>query len=202
MAQYFENDPETKSNPQLHQAIVQGNSFLFETDHGVFSKKGLDFGTRTLLETILKKSLQGTILDFGCGYGPIGIILAKSTKNPVTMIDINRRSLELAKQNARLNQVTVHIKESNFFEQVDTVYDYIVSNPPIRVGKENLYRILFEAKQYLKLQGQLWIVVHKDQGAKTVARDLEKAYQVEIVEKNKGFYIICATKIDNLQYFC
>lgn len=193
MAHYFENDNNLKSKEQAHQIKINQQEFNFITDYGVFSKKGLDFGTRTLLESILKEEIKGTILDFGCGYGPIGIILAKTTNSDVTMVDINYRSLNLAQKNAEKNQVIANIKYSNFYEEIEQSYDYIVSNPPIRVGKEALYKILFEAKKHLNPKGQLWIVIHKDQGAKTVVRDLEKQYQVKIVDKNKGFYIICAT---------
>ena len=81
---------------------------------------------------------------------------------------------------------------SNIYENIDKKYDFIISNPPIRVGNEILYKILFGAKNYLKDNGELWIVINKDQGAKTVMKNLEKEYTVELVEKNKGFYIIKA----------
>ena len=68
----------------------------------------------------------------------------------------------------------------------------IVSNPPIRVGKKILYEILFDAKKYLNKNGELWIVVNKQQGAKSLIKDLEKAYKVEVKDKVSGFYIICA----------
>ena len=70
----------------------------------------------------------------------------------------------------------------------------IVSNPPIRVGKEILYQLLFGAKEHLKERGELWIVIHKDQGAKSTAKALEKEYEVEIKNKSRGFFIIRAVK--------
>ena len=91
-----------------------------------------------------------------------------------------------------INTIWINIFESNIYENINKKYDYIVTNPPIRVGKKILYQILFEAKEYLKENGELWLVIHKDQGAKTLAKDLEKEYEVEIKNKNKGFYIICA----------
>ena len=100
--------------------------------------------------------------------------------------------MKLAKKNAELNKVNINIFESNIYENVKKKYDYIVTNPPIRVGKKILYQILFEAKEHLNKNGELWLVIHKDQGAKTLAKDLEKEYNVEIKNKNKGFYIICA----------
>ncbi len=193
MAHYFENDETLKHDIQKSVAIIHNKQFIFYTDRGVFSKKGLDFGTRTLLETIDCNQIHGKVLDFGCGYGPIGIYIAHESDAEVHMIDINRRSLELARKNVNTNHVNVQIYESNLYENVDDVFDYIISNPPIRVGKTILYQILEEAKKHLKPHGQLWIVIHKDQGAKTTMEFLSQFYSVELKNKNKGFYIICGT---------
>ena len=190
MNQYFENNENLKSEIQIKKVKIKNNDFEFMTDNGVFSKKGLDFGTRSLLETIDTDAITGNVLDFGCGYGPIGIYIASMTNAHVHMIDINRRSLELARKNVNLNHVNVTIYESNIYENVTEKFDYIISNPPIRVGKTILYKILFEAKEHLNKNGKLIIVINKDQGAKSVMKDLEKEYQVHLLDKNKGFYII------------
>lgn len=197
MAHYFENDDTLKSKERQILVKINNINFSFLTDYGVFSKNGLDFGTRTLLETLDTSKISGKVLDFGCGYGPIGIYIAKTTNSEVHMIDINRRVLELARKNVSLNHVNVNIYESNIYEKVTEQFDYIISNPPIRVGKEILYKILFEAKEYLKENGELWIVVNKDQGAKSLVKDLEKEYSVEIKNKKKGFYIIQCLKTKN-----
>lgn len=196
LAHYFEND-ETLKSVRKNKTVKIGNQlFYFDTDNGVFSKKGLDFGTRTLLETIDLSKIHGNVLDFGCGYGPIGIYIASNTDSKVHMIDINRRSLELARKNVNLNHVNVQVYESDIYQNVTETFDFIISNPPIRVGKKILYQILMDAKNYLNPNGQLWIVINKNQGAKTVVDDLKQIYEVKVVTKNKGFYIICATKKD------
>lgn len=192
MGHYFTNDNNLKSEIKNIEVVIKDTKYIFSTDNGVFSKKGLDFGTRALLETLDLEKIKGRVLDFGCGYGPIGIFIASQTDAEVDMIDINDRSLKLALKNSQLNKVKVNIFESNMYENINGKYDYIVSNPPIRVGKEILYKILFGAKNHLTKNGQLWIVVNKDQGAKSLAKDLEKEYLVEIVDKIKGFYIIKA----------
>ncbi len=197
MAHYFENDDTLKSKERQILVKINNINFSFLTDYGVFSKNGLDFGTRTLLETLDTSKISGKVLDFGCGYGPIGIYIAKTTNSEVHMIDINRRVLGLARKNVSLNHVNVNIYESNIYEKVIEQFDYIISNPPIRVGKEILYKILFEAKEHLKENGELWIVVNKDQGAKSLVKDLEKEYSVEIKNKKKGFYIIQCLKAKN-----
>ena len=194
MAHYFTNE-EIKSEIKEINILFQDKKFKMFTDNGVFSKKGLDYGTRALLEKIPYQELKGDILDFGCGYGPIGIIVSSLTNLEVDMIDVNFRSMKLAKKNALANNVKVNIFESNIYENITKKYDYIITNPPIRVGKEILYKILFGAKEHLKPNGELYFVINKDQGAKSVARDLEKIFLVSIIDKNKGFYIIkCQNK--------
>ena len=189
MAHYFTNE-EIKSEIKEINILFQDKKFKMFTDNGVFSKKGLDYGTRALLEKIPYQELKGDILDFGCGYGPIGIIISSLTNLEVDMIDVNFRSMKLSKKNASANNVKVNIFESNIYENITKKYDYIITNPPIRVGKEILYKILFGAKEHLKPNGELYFVINKAQGAKSVARDLEKIFLVSIIDKNKGFYII------------
>lgn len=191
MSHYFTNDS-IESNEQIISCKINDISFSFYTDNGVFSKKGLDFGTRSLLENLDIENLKGDILDFGCGYGPIGIYISKIKNIQVDMVDINLRSISLTKKNALLNNVEINAFESNIYENINKKYDFIISNPPIRVGKKILYEILFNASKYLKDDGELWIVINKDQGAKTVLKDLKEKYKVELINKNKGFYIIKA----------
>lgn len=193
MSYYFDKNTSVESKEAITKALIGGKTYTFKTDNNVFSKRGLDFGTRTLLESLDINNISGDVLDFGCGYGPIGIYIKSNTDANVDMLDINERALNLARENARLNKVDANIFESDLYSNVSKKYDFIVSNPPIRVGKEILYKILLGAKDYLKDNGQLWIVVNKNQGAKTVIKELEKQYMVRIVCKNKGFFVICAT---------
>lgn len=193
MGHYFINE-DLEHNKKIIKVIIKNEDFSFITDNGVFSKNGLDFGTRTLLENLDYKNINGKILDFGCGYGSIGIIVSKFTGLEVDMLDINKRSIELAKENSKLNKVKTNIFESNIYENVQDKYDYIISNPPIRVGNEILYKILFEAKDHLNDNGKLIIVVNKDQGAKSLMEKLKKFYNVNLIAKNKGFFVILCSK--------
>lgn len=190
MAHYFENDENVKSKEKTIHFELFNKLYTFKTDNNVFSKQGLDFGTRTLLENIDIKNINGDVLDFGCGYGPIGITIKSNINCNVDMIDINNRALNLAKKNALLNQVDVNIFESNIYSNVDKKYDYIITNPPIRVGKKILYEILFKAKEHLKLNGHLIFVINKAQGAKSTIKDLEQTYIIKVLGKNKGFFVI------------
>ena len=190
MAFYFDKNTNVESNEVTTRAEIGGKLYTFKTDNNVFSKKGLDFGTRSLLESIDVKSVSGDVLDFGCGYGPIGIYIKSNTNANVDMIDINERALNLARSNASINKVDVNIFESDIYSNVTKKYDYIITNPPIRVGKKILYEILIGAKEHLKEKGHLIFVINKDQGAKSTMKDMEKYYSVKLIEKNKGFYII------------
>ena len=190
MSYYFDKNTTVESKEVTTRAEIGGRLYTFKTDNNVFSKKGLDFGTRTLLESIDIKNIDGDVLDFGCGYGPIGIYVKSNTEANVDMIDINERALNLARSNAKINKVDVNIFESNIYSNISKKYDYIITNPPIRVGKKILYEILIGAKEYLKENGRLIFVINKDQGAKSTMKDMEKYYNVKLIEKNKGFFII------------
>ena len=189
MAFYFDNKPESKSCEQLIRCEINGSIYNFYTDNDVFSKKYLDFGTRTLLEVIDISNIKGDVLDFGCGYGPIGIIVKSNCECNVDMVDINNRAINLSIKNAKLNRVDVNIFESDIYSNVNKKYDFIITNPPVRVGKKILYEILFGAKDYMKEDGSLYLVINKDQGAKSLKKDLEECYNVATLKKNKGFYV-------------
>ena len=190
MGYYFDKNTNVESKEVTTRAEIGGKLYTFKTDNNVFSKKGLDFGTRTLLESINIKNISGDVLDFGCGYGPIGIYIKSNTAANVDMIDVNIRALNLARNNAIINKVDVNVFESDIYSNVDKKYDYIITNPPIRVGKKILYEILINAREHLKDKGHLIFVINKDQGAKSTMKDMEKYYSVKLIEKNKGFYVI------------
>ena len=195
MSQYFDEIPDSKSDVRKHTAIISNQKYDFFTDNGVFSKSGIDDATKYLLETYTKSknisAIKGKVLDFGCGYGLIGIYMANNCTADIDMIDINERAIELAKKNIQLNNVKANIYKSNIYSNVTSKYDLIITNPPIRVGKIILHQILFDAKDHLNKDGELWLVISKNQGAKSLARDLQNIYEVEIVNKIKSFYIIC-----------
>ncbi|MBQ7137286.1 MAG: class I SAM-dependent methyltransferase [Bacilli bacterium] len=190
MGQYFSND-ELKSELRIFTTHIFDREYSFYTDNGVFSKDKLDFGTRTLLESIPIHDLTGNVLDVGCGYGVIEVILGKVTSANYEGLDVNRRALHLAEMNAKLNGVTnVRFYESNTYECVNKKYNFIITNPPIRAGKKVVYDIVMNARNYLLDNGVLYIVIRKEQGAKSMMRDLEKYYKVEVINKNKGFFVI------------
>jgi ribosomal protein L11 methyltransferase (prmA) len=194
MGQYFTNDNSIPSKLVKTRAVVLNNSFIFYTDNGVFSKDGLDFGSRLLLENIPLTEIGESLLDVGCGYGVFGIILNKILGVKVTMCDVNRRALHLAEKNIKENKCSdCSVIESNCYQNINSKYSTIITNPPIRAGKEVVYEILEGAKDYLFPGGRLFFVVRKEQGAKSIISDMQKIYNVEVLERKKGFFIIKCT---------
>ena len=190
MGQYFDND-KLPSKMVKTECFVLGKKFIFNTDNGVFSKDGLDFGSRLLLESIPLEEVGGKVLDVGCGYGVFGIVINKLTSCCVDMVDVNLRAIHLSQINIKENHCSnVNAFESNVYENIDSKYTTIITNPPIRAGKKVVYDIVMNAKDYLEDNGKLFLVIRKEQGAKSLIRDLEKIYSVKILEKKKGFFIL------------
>lgn len=173
-------------------------TYSFISDNGVFSKDNIDFGTRVFLDTLLKREEMGDhILDVGCGYGPIGIIVKKTYPDKtVEMVDVNPRAVLLAKENAQKNNVDVYVHESNIYEQVKGKdYTDILTNPPIRAGKSVIYKIFEEAYEHLCVNGTLWVVIRKQQGANSAVKKINEIFgNCEIVNKEKGYFILKAKK--------
>ena len=190
MAQYFDN-LNLPSKKVKTECFILNRKFIFYTDNGVFSKDGLDFGSRLLLETIPLEEVGGKVLDMGCGYGVLGIVVNKITSCYVDMVDVNLRAMHLANINIKENGCSnINVFESNTYSNINSKYTSIITNPPIRAGKQIVYDIVMNAKDYLEDNGKLFLVIRKEQGAKSLIKDLEKIYDVEILEKKKGFYIL------------
>ncbi|MDD9272124.1 class I SAM-dependent methyltransferase [Paenibacillus sp. GCM10023248] len=194
---YYTQRPTAKRDIQAAQEVLRGKTYTFLTDAGVFSKKGVDYGSKLLIETMQLKE-DARVLDVGCGYGPIGLSAAAiCPKGHVTMVDINERAVELSAENARRNGISnVSILQSDLLEQVkDQRFDAVLTNPPIRAGKEVVHRIFTDAYDCLVEGGSIWVVIQKKQGAPSAMKKLESIYsEVLEVSKDKGYKILKATK--------
>ena len=194
MEHYFTNNENLKSCFRKISYSYMNSSFIFTSDLGVFSKNKVDYGSKVLVETILKDNFTNKkILDVGCGYGFIGIVLSKITNSYVDMIDINKRAVHLSLMNIENNQVQASAFISDAYESVKETYDYIVTNPPIRAGKQKVLEVLLNAKEYLNDNGILYYVIRKDQGAISISEKLKSTYKIELLKKDKGFYVYKAT---------
>lgn len=193
---YFLNNETLRSERKTINYSYGSSLYEFISDNGVFSKNKIDFGSRLLIETYLKnrETKIKNFLDVGCGYGFISIILAKELQIAGLGIDVNKRALKLAEENAKHSQVDVKFVESNIYENVLDTYDLIITNPPIRAGKKVVLEILTKAQEHLNNNGELWFVMRKDQGSLSINKELEKLYNIQVIEKKKGFGIFMAKK--------
>ncbi|MCY7172083.1 16S rRNA (guanine1207-N2)-methyltransferase [Streptococcus gallolyticus] len=193
---YYAENPDSAHDIHELKVTLLGYPFKFLTDSGVFSKKMIDYGSQVLLNT-LDFEKGKTLLDLGCGYGPLGISLAKVQGVQATMVDINNRAIDLAQQNAEKNGVTANIFQSNIYEKVTGTFDYIISNPPIRAGKQVVHTIIADSINYLKDGGSLTIVIQKKQGAPSAKAKMEEIFgNVDILKRDKGYYILRSTKTE------
>ena len=199
MEHYFIAKEHNKDDYFEFEAKCLDNNLIFKSCDDIFSKDRVDYGTNVLIEAVQKNfNLSGDILDIGCGYGVIAIALAKvfSTAN-FYMADINQTAVELSQENIKKNNVE-NIKEillSNGYENIKKSFDYIITNPPIKAGKENLLNILLGAYDHLNNNGKLVFVIKKKHGEDSVRKKLmEKFANVEILKRDSGYYILCASK--------
>lgn len=194
--QYFENNEKLASNITELSFYFRKTHMRFLSDNGVFSKGGIDFGSSLLLRTVDINDAQ-TVLDVGCGYGTIGLTIAKTNPNVfVDMVDVNLRAIDLSKQNKELNSINnAEIFVSNIYENVSKKYDVIVSNPPIRAGKKVVHEISKRSFEFLNDGGKYYAVIQKKQGAESLFKALKEVFNcVEVIEKDKGYWIIEAQK--------
>lgn len=194
---YYTKQPTVQHELHTVEEVLRGRKMVFHTDAGVFSKKGVDYGSKHLIETMqLPPSAQ--ILDVGCGYGPIGLSAALlCPEGHVTMVDINERAVQLAADNAKRNHIeNVTVLQSDLLDQVKgKQFDVVLTNPPIRAGKETVHRIFTDSHECLVSGGTLWVVIQKKQGAPSAMAKLESLYEeVEEVSKDKGYRILKAMK--------
>lgn len=199
MEHYFTNNDNLKSEIREIPFEYNGTLFTFFSDNGVFAKNKIDYASRVLVESFIdnhKEDKNKTILDVGCGYGFMGIVISKILNFKADLIDVNKRAVHLSDRNIKLNKVNAKVYESNIYENVNEKFDYIITNPPIRAGKEVVLNILNNAKEHLNEDGELWFVINKDQGAKSTKKAVSECYNVEEVTKSKGFYIFKAKPVD------
>lgn len=192
--QYYTADPTSASNPVPCAFPYRGYGLNFMTDAGVFSKGELDPGTRLLLDAL--PDLAGDVLDVGCGWGAIGIALAKAYPDcRVTMLDVNRRALALCWDNAARNRVTVECLESDGLTAVaGRTFDTVVTNPPIRAGKQVIYGMFADAARQLRPGGALYLVIRKQQGAESCMKYLKTIFaSVDKLDKSNGYWVLRAS---------
>ncbi len=194
MSHYFIADDTLKSNIQTVSYSFSGKDFTFTTDSGIFSPDHVDYASDLLIKNL--PALSGSMLDLGCGYGAIGIALAKVYNLTLSMADVNERALRYASQNCERNGINADIIHSDSFKAITGCYDSIVLNPPIHAGKAVIYDMYEQSYHHLNNNGKLYIVIQQKHGANSSIKRLQEIFgYVDILYKKKGFYILSCEKI-------
>lgn len=190
---YYTQSPQSAHNERTVSVSALGNTILCTTDAGTFSRDGLDFGTRALIDAL--PPLFGNVLDLGCGWGAMGLILAaKYPQAQFSLTDINERAAALAEKNRLDNAIAnARVLTGDGFSNISGKFDFILTNPPIRAGKSVIYALFKDAFRFLAPGGKFYLVIRKQQGAKSAIAYLETVFpSVAMVEKSGGFWVIKA----------
>ena len=189
---YYTAAPQSAHRFSEASYVYREQTLTFVTDAGVFSKGEVDVGTDLLLRSLPEK-LSGRVLDLGCGWGVIGISIGLVFPAcEIVMSDVNERAVGLARKNAEANGVPAQTVCSDGFNAIEGTFDLIVTNPPIRAGKEVIYGLFASAAARLREQGQLWLVIRKQQGAESALKYLRTIFQTaDVIRKSGGFWVIC-----------
>ena len=192
---YFTPDPTSPSTPTTHQVQVRKLQLTLAGDRGVFNHGELDWGTRVLIENV-QVPTGGVLLDLGCGGGAIAVALAKLRPDAqVWAVDVNERAIEVARRTVKLNELSNVRVVTVGDVPADLQFDAIWSNPPIRIGKDELHRLLREWLARLTPQGCADLVVHKNLGSDSLAKWLAaEGYVVQRHTSKQGYRILHVTR--------
>ena len=195
MTHYYSpiQDSELKLNKIT--ALLRNHEFSFYSGSGVFSVKKIDRGTEILINNcVIEKNWS--VLDIGCGYGPVGIVIKKSFPScTITMTDINKRAVMLAKRNAKLNSVDCNIFTSDLYSKIKGKFNTILTNPPQSAGKEICFKIIEQAKDHLLKNGILQLVARHKKGGKSLSIKMEKVFgNIEVIERKSGYRVYTSAK--------
>ena len=193
---YFTDNSDLPSHRKEVACSVGKRTWTFVTDDGVFSKNEVDRGTVVLLKALMYEKLRGKILDLGCGYGVIAVVLKSSfPETEMTASEINPRALQLAEENAKRNGAEVKFLESDGFASVEGTFDVIVTNPPIRAGKAVIYAMFEDAFAHLCTGGRFYAVIRRKQGAESAMDKLAELFgSCDLIDRDKGYWVLRCVK--------
>ena len=198
MEHYFISKDHEENDYFFYTDTLGGGEYKFKSVDSVFSKDKIDDGTRVLLNTVLDNydTIDGDILDFGCGIGVVGVVLKTNYPNAnIIMCDINKTCVELSIFNTQSNNIQAKVIESDLYENIKNNFDYIITNPPIKVGKEILFGVVSEGYTHLKEGGHIVLVIRKSHGMESMKKHMTIVFgNCEILKRDKGFYVLRSVK--------
>ena len=196
MPHYYTDNSEMTSKPRSFDYYFDNEKFIFTTDNGVFCKENVDYGSYLLIKNTFRQALGNKLLDLGCGWGPVGIIIKRFNPDiEVTAVDVNSRAVELTNLNAVQNKTLIKACLCTDILTLNLLFDSIILNPPIRAGKVVIYDLYDKAYHTLRENGSLYIVIQKKQGASSSVNKLSELFKtVTVLDREGGYWVIQAIK--------
>lgn len=196
MSHYYTDNSQLASNPRSFDYYFDNEKFIFTTDNGVFCKENVDYGSYLLIKNTFRQALGNRLLDLGCGWGPVGIIIKRFNPDiEVTAVDVNSRAVQLTNLNAVQNKTLIKACLCTDILTLNLLFDSIILNPPIRAGKVVIYDLYDKAYHTLRENGSLYIVIQKKQGASSSANKLSELFKtVTVLDREGGYWVIQAIK--------
>ena len=196
MSHYYTDNSEMTSKPRSFDYYFDNEKFIFTTDNGVFCKENVDYGSYLLIKNTFRQALGNKLLDLGCGWGPVGIIIKRFNPDiEVTAVDVNSRAVELTNLNAVQNKTLIKACLCTDILTLNLLFDSIILNPPIRAGKVVIYDLYDKAYHTLRENGSLYIVIQKKQGASSSVNKLSELFKtVTVLDREGGYWVIQAIK--------
>lgn len=186
---YFTEQPTSELIKREIKFKHKGHLVVLQTASGTFSPSKLDNGTKALLK-YMQLPEKGTVLDLGCGNGPVGIIAGLTTACKVVLTDVNKRALMMARKNARKYGLDFKIVHSNLFDKVEGKFDVILCNPPMAAGKKVVFAMIEGAPAHLTEGGSMQLVARGSKGGKSIKEHMQKIFgNCEIIGRNSGFHV-------------
>jgi 16S rRNA (guanine1207-N2)-methyltransferase len=196
---YFASTPESELKLRTIHARIAGRVYELQTANGIFSPEHIDTGTQVLLANVPAPPPGGNVLDLGCGWGPIALTLAiESPRSTVWAVDVNERALDLVRRNAEIVGATNIQAVTPDQVPDDVTFTTIWSNPPIRVGKNELHGLLEKWLPRLDDASDGWLVVQRNLGSDSLHRWLQATFPDDFTfvraATNKGYRVLRARK--------
>lgn len=191
MVHYYSKHQDSELKLKKIKAKLRGKSFELYTGSGVFSKEKVDKGSELLVNSCILNDGQ-KILDLGCGYGVVGISIAKAYPNSkIVMVDVNLRAVKLAKMNLKLNNISnTKVLNSNIFEKINQKFNTIIVNPPQKAGKDLCFKMIEESKNHLENKGLFQLVARHNKGGKTLEKKMHDVFgNVKETAKQGGYRV-------------